>query len=225
MAMKSEHSKLAPIDLLIKRQRLLDECMDKPGRMEISLTEHDYTISTYPKAGTTWLQQIVHQLRTGGDEHFSKISMVIPWLLPESVFGEQVGDMGYTVRPRVFKTHLYYDDMVKIGGKHIFVMRNPEDTLWSYQHFLHMANRAGENYWSSFGLGCHNLPLLVPFSKSISSVKRRPILTFSSSFDSPKSHLTFLLTSYLIFYLRFLISAYQVKVRRGGLRHPRPNEL
>ncbi len=132
----SEDSKLAPIDLVLKRMRAIDESWDKPGRLEISLTEDDYAISGYPKTGITWLVQIVHQLRTGGDENFTDISMVVPFLLAESVFGPQVGDMGYTVQPRVFKTHYYYDDLVKIGGKHIQVMRNPEDTLWSMLHFL-----------------------------------------------------------------------------------------
>ena len=34
----------------------------------------DVFIATYPKCGTTWLQQILHTLRTGGDLDFAEIT-------------------------------------------------------------------------------------------------------------------------------------------------------
>ena len=40
----------------------------------------DVLITTPPKAGTTWMQQILHQLRTGGDTTFASIDDVVPWL-------------------------------------------------------------------------------------------------------------------------------------------------
>ena len=40
----------------------------------------DVLIATYPKAGTTLMQQIVHGLRTGGDMDFDEITEVVPWL-------------------------------------------------------------------------------------------------------------------------------------------------
>ncbi|MCB1045552.1 MAG: sulfotransferase domain-containing protein, partial [Acidobacteria bacterium] len=40
----------------------------------------DLFISPYGKCGTTWLQQIVHSLRTRGDMEFDDISRVVPWL-------------------------------------------------------------------------------------------------------------------------------------------------
>ena len=40
----------------------------------------DVIIATPPKCGTTWMQQIVHQLRTGGDMDFDSIHEEIPWL-------------------------------------------------------------------------------------------------------------------------------------------------
>jgi len=40
----------------------------------------DVLITTAPKAGTTWMQQILHQLRTGGDPDFNSIDEVVPWL-------------------------------------------------------------------------------------------------------------------------------------------------
>ena len=40
----------------------------------------DVLIVTPPKCGTTWMQQIVHQLRTGGDMAFHEISEVVPFI-------------------------------------------------------------------------------------------------------------------------------------------------
>jgi len=38
----------------------------------------DIVIASYAKCGTTWLQQMVHSLRTGGDLDFDDISRVVP---------------------------------------------------------------------------------------------------------------------------------------------------
>lgn len=122
------------IELYLERAKVLSS-MDDP--IDILLQNDDYTVSSFTKAGTTWVQQIVHQIRSGGDESFEEISLAIPYLMPEAVFGEQLGDKNRNIhRPRVFKTHLNYEDLVPQGGKHIYVMRNPEDTLWSNLHFL-----------------------------------------------------------------------------------------
>ena len=40
--------------------------------------ESDIFIVTYLKCGTTWMQQIVHQLKTGGDMSFDEITDVVP---------------------------------------------------------------------------------------------------------------------------------------------------
>jgi len=38
----------------------------------------DVFIATYAKAGTTWMQQIVHGLRTNGSMAFEEITEVVP---------------------------------------------------------------------------------------------------------------------------------------------------
>jgi hypothetical protein len=93
----------------------------------------DVFVAPFPKSGTTWLQQIVHTLRTGGDMAFEEITEVIPWL-------ELAHDMGIDVQgdqraaPRAFKTHLGWDQVPK-GARYILSVRDPRDVLVSQFHF------------------------------------------------------------------------------------------
>jgi hypothetical protein len=93
----------------------------------------DIVISTYAKAGTTWMQQIVHQLRTGGDMAFSEITGVVPWI-------ETAHDMGLDLEaeqaapPRAFKSHLAWPDVPK-GCRYIYVIREPKDIAVSLFRF------------------------------------------------------------------------------------------
>ena len=45
----------------------------------------DVIITPFGKCGTTWLQQMVHSLRSGGDLDFDDISRVVPWI--ETAYG------------------------------------------------------------------------------------------------------------------------------------------
>lgn len=93
----------------------------------------DVFIATYPKCGTTWLQQIAHGLRTRGDMDFDEITSVVPWLEASHDLGmdptaEQVAT------PRLFKSHLTWEQIPK-GGKYLCVIRDPGDVLVSQHHF------------------------------------------------------------------------------------------
>jgi hypothetical protein len=102
--------------------------------------ESDVLITTPPKAGTTWMQQILHQLRTGGDESFSSIDDVVPWLerkrsgksLQEVLeYYESIPD------PRVFKTHCTAEQTPGIGtAKIILSSRDPRECCVSFYHHL-----------------------------------------------------------------------------------------
>lgn len=102
----------------------------------------DVYISTYSKSGTTWMQQIVHQLRSGCSTDFEEISCVVPWL-------ESAVDMGidpHAEQPyqfRAFKSHLLYRDLPK-GGRYITVFRRPENVLSSFYRFF-------EGWWFEKG--------------------------------------------------------------------------
>lgn len=94
----------------------------------------DIFISPFAKSGTTWMQQIVHSLRTRGDMDFDEIMEVVPWL-------EMAHDLEIDVHapqkahPRAFKSHMTWDIIPK-GARYIYTLRNPKDVVVSDYHFL-----------------------------------------------------------------------------------------
>ncbi len=91
-------------------------------------------IATPPKCGTTWMQQIVHGLRTGGSMDFDNINDVIPWLEMAYDVGQDLhADQG--ARPRAFKSHWTVDEL-PAGANYIVVVRDPRDALLSTYAFF-----------------------------------------------------------------------------------------
>jgi hypothetical protein len=100
----------------------------------------DVLITTAPKAGTTWMQQILHQLRSGGDATFSSIDEVVPWLeLPRSgkTAMEILDDFEAIKDPRLFKTHCTYEQTPGVYTARIILSsRDPRDCCVSYYHHV-----------------------------------------------------------------------------------------
>ena len=94
----------------------------------------DVIISPYAKCGTTWLQQMVHSLRTGGDVDFDDISRVVPWIETAADLGLDL-DAPQRGEPRAFKSHLSWDDVPK-GARYIVSTRDPRDALVSAYRFF-----------------------------------------------------------------------------------------
>jgi hypothetical protein len=94
----------------------------------------DVLIATFPKCGTTWIQQIVHGLRTRGSMDFEEISLVVPWIERSALLGIDI-NAPQVAEPRAFKTHLSWD-MVPKGGKYLYVIRDPSDALLSFYNFM-----------------------------------------------------------------------------------------
>ncbi len=94
----------------------------------------DVLIATYAKAGTTWMQQIFHGLRTGGDMNFSEITEVVPWI-------ELAHDLGHDLAadqaggPRAFKTHMNGHE-VPPGCRYMYIVRDPRDVALSFYNFM-----------------------------------------------------------------------------------------
>lgn len=98
----------------------------------------DVLITTAPKAGTTWMQQILHQLRSGGDDQFHAIDEVVPWLeLPRAGrhWSEVLADYEALPAPRIFKTHCTYEQTPGIDtARFILTSRDPRDCCISFYH-------------------------------------------------------------------------------------------
>ena len=99
----------------------------------------DVIICTYTKAGTTWTQQICHQLRTGGSMDFDEITAVSPWLdfaldAGVSLDADQLGPDGQPLTPRLWKSHQRLS-AINAGCKYIVTLRHPVAVASSYYHF------------------------------------------------------------------------------------------
>jgi hypothetical protein len=94
----------------------------------------DVVISPFSKCGTTWLQQIFHCLRTGGDMDFDDISRVTPWIEMARALGIDLNSP-QKAQPRGFKSHLDWNAIPK-GARYMVCLRDPKDALVSLYRFM-----------------------------------------------------------------------------------------
>ncbi len=94
----------------------------------------DVIISPFPKCGTTWLQQMVHSLRTDGDMDFEDIYDVVPWIDMKYLLGIDL-DADQRAEPRAFKSHRPWTEIPK-GCRYIVSFRNPKDAVVSHFRFM-----------------------------------------------------------------------------------------
>jgi hypothetical protein len=94
----------------------------------------DVIIAPFPKCGTTWLQQMVHSLRTGGDLDFDDISRVVPWIETAADLGLDL-DAEQRAEPRAFKSHVSWTQVPK-GCRYLVAVRDPRDALVSVHRFF-----------------------------------------------------------------------------------------
>ncbi len=132
-------------DLAPRRARSLGEFGEVSGKLfrdeEIGASIASYRprptdviISPFAKCGTTWLQQIIHCLRTGGDMDFDDISRVVPWIETARAANLDL-EAPQRGEPRAFKSHLAYDDVPK-GARYIVAFRDPRDAMVSLYRFM-----------------------------------------------------------------------------------------
>ena len=99
----------------------------------------DVIVVTPEKCGTTWMQQIMHQLRSGGDMTFEDIDDEVPWIMLAHDLGQDL-DAEHKYQPRCFKSHEGYQRCPK-GAKYIVVYREPCAAFSSGYNF-----RAGTSF-------------------------------------------------------------------------------
>lgn len=109
---------------------------------KLSFRDDDILIATYPKSGTTWMQEVLCLIMNGGDP--GKVErrpnwVRVPWL--ETVHRTPLEDRP---SPRLLATHFSHDMMPQsfhqVQPKVIYVMRNPKDVCTSHYHYHHMAS-------------------------------------------------------------------------------------
>ncbi len=104
------------------------------GYVPYAPADGDVFITPWAKCGTTLMQQMFHQLRTGGDMDFDDISRVTPW---EDTAGMIGLDMTAPQKgsPRGFKSHREYERLPP-GMRYVVTLRDPKETYISFYRFM-----------------------------------------------------------------------------------------
>ncbi|KAG8510949.1 Amine sulfotransferase, partial [Galemys pyrenaicus] len=125
----------------------------KPDALEkladFEIRDDDVFITTYPKSGTIWAQQILSLICF--EEHRNRTESLLT--VARAPFLEYKGlvDLYNRPSPRLFTTHLPYyltpEGLKKKKAKVVYVYRNPKDVLISYFYFTNFltSSEAAEN--------------------------------------------------------------------------------
>jgi aryl sulfotransferase len=125
-------------DLPIKTREIHSHHFDSTIWNDFKFRNDDIIISTYGKAGTTWVQQIIAQLLFGGDPHI-EVAQMSPWMdlrvPPKDIKLAQVEAQTHR---RFLKTHLPVDALrFSDKAKYIYIGRDARDVVWSmYNHHV-----------------------------------------------------------------------------------------
>jgi hypothetical protein len=154
------------IDGLPVGRMVLQEKVDQLKTMK--LYPDDVWIVSYPKCGTTWMQQIVRLIRNNGVHEDKTIVEAVPW--PEASIGVlkttdtfcATADIEDLLRPRTFKSHFPYNHFPPgrpntTPCKYIYVTRNPKDAAVSLYCMFSQAYVTGmtwDTYWADRNKYC-----------------------------------------------------------------------
>jgi len=127
----------ATIDWPVKRREIVFWVEDSRPWNDLKFRDDDIVVSTWSKSGTTWMQQIIGQLISGGDPDLYGPEDS-PWI--DSRFAPDVlAEADAQTHRRYLKTHLPIDALVySPKAKYIYIGRDIRDVFWSW--YNHWAN-------------------------------------------------------------------------------------
>jgi aryl sulfotransferase len=121
-----------------KTREMHNQHIDSTVWNDFKFRDDDIIISTYAKAGTTWMQQIIAQMLFGGDAEM-EVHAMSPWIdlriPPKDV---KLPAVEAQTHRRFIKTHLPLDALVySPKAKYVYIGRDGRDVVWSlHNHHL-----------------------------------------------------------------------------------------
>ncbi|KAI5611995.1 sulfotransferase family 2, cytosolic sulfotransferase 3 [Silurus asotus] len=109
----------------------------------IEFQDDDVIVITYPKSGTTWMQEILPSLLNGGDP--TPVLTIPSWIRVPWLEQVCIPEVMHTLSaPRAFVSHMPFNLMppsfFTSKAKVIYITRNPKDVAVSYFYFNQMAS-------------------------------------------------------------------------------------
>ncbi len=116
-----------------KSRELCNHHLDSRIWNRFQFRQGDIIVASYPKSGTTWMQQIVGQLLTAGHEF--PINQVSHWMDLRLNPLRRLAVIEAQKHRRILKSHLPLDALVfSPKAKYLYIARDGRDVVWSLHH-------------------------------------------------------------------------------------------
>lgn len=133
--------------LSLTTSQVLENCKQLEGTTTVDDIFPTIFICSYPKSGTTWMQAIVYNIISNGNQQFQHISDFSPfyeitatWDLATNKIQSKYDTMHERYSCRAFNTHLLWEMMPsKVGMKYIYIVRRGKDVALSL--YKHLSNQ------------------------------------------------------------------------------------